>query len=78
MNATYRGKPTKRQQIMYELSQLSEKELCWQVLLALGDQMDTATGAKLEALQYEYDRASDDYKAACEREKSSIHTHETK
>jgi len=67
MNATYRGKPTKRQQIMQELSQLSEKELCWQVLLALGDKMDTAKGAELQALQYEYDVASTDYKRACEK-----------
>jgi sulfur transfer protein SufE len=68
MNATYRGKPTKRQQIMQELSQLSEKELCYQILLALGDKMDTAKGAELQALQYEYDIASDEYKKACEAE----------
>jgi hypothetical protein len=52
---------------MQELSQLSEKELCWQVLLALGDKMDTAKGAELQALQYEYDVASTDYKRACEK-----------
>lgn len=61
---------SKKQQIMKQLSKLSEKELCWQVLLALGDKMDTAKGAELDALQYEYKIASADYKRACEKEKA--------